>query len=214
MVKDDSHGLELTVDNRSMIAVEKLIKNFHESVGLPEDTKPLIMAPGARHKTKVWLVEHWADLMSKAYEAGYKSQVLVGSSEEMDLSQSISASVDHEILTTTGETGIGELIAMISTGRALISSDNGCMHIATAVGTPVAAIFGPTVPEFGFSPFRAVSEVVQIDEELFCRPCHPHGPDKCPLKHFRCMKEINPDMVFDALKRMDERGVNDVKFGV
>lgn len=201
-VEDDGKGLELYVDDRSTETMQKLLNDYHQRAELPSDIKPLILAPGARHKTKIGLVERWAELMNIAYEEGYKSQVLIGNFADWELLNSIQKQVDFPVLFTAGQTSFNELAAMIALGSALVSSDSGPMHIAGAVGTPVVAIFGPTVPEFGFAPFRCVSEIVQVDDDLFCRPCHPHGPNACPVKHFRCMIDISSDVVFTALKRI------------
>jgi len=61
--------------------------------------------------------------------------------------------------------------------------------------TPVIAIFGPTVPAFGFAPQGVNDEVIER-QGLTCRPCSVHGGDACPIKTFVCMKEIIPDAVF------------------
>jgi heptosyltransferase II len=69
------------------------------------------------------------------------------------------------------------------------------------MGTPTVAIFGPTVPEFGFGPL-ARSRVVVGHESLACRPCHRHGPRRCPLTHFRCMRELTPELVAEHTRRL------------
>lgn len=205
-VMDDGRGLRLICNDRSLEAVRDILRAFHEKAGLPSETEPLILAPGSRHQTKVWLAERWVTLMECAREEGYGSQVLIGSDAEQELLEGIQSRLGFPVLMTAGRTGLGELTALISLGCALVSGDSGPMHIAGAVGTPVVAIFGPTVPEFGFAPFRCRSEVVQIADELTCRPCHPHGPERCPRKHFRCMLDIDPQMVMSAVKRVVSEG--------
>ena len=87
--------------------------------------------------------------------------------------------------------------------RALIDEMPPCrelMRLATAVGTPVVALFGPTVEAFGFSPYHAKAAVLQ--RELPCRPCSSHGTAACPLKHHRCLQDLQPDQVLEALRRL------------
>jgi heptosyltransferase-2 len=74
------------------------------------------------------------------------------------------------------------------------------MHLAVATGTPVVALFGPTVREFGFYPFRARAEVLERD--LWCRPCTAHGSAHCPLAHHNCLETIVPSEVMDAMARL------------
>jgi heptosyltransferase-2 len=62
------------------------------------------------------------------------------------------------------------------------------------VGTRTLAIFGPTVPAFGFEPLAPGSQTAGVDD-LACRPCDAHGPRVCPLGHWRCMREQAPDAV-------------------
>jgi heptosyltransferase-2 len=48
------------------------------------------------------------------------------------------------------------------------------------------AIFGPTVPAFGYGPVNPGDLIAEI--ALACRPCSLHGPQVCPLGHHNCMK--------------------------
>ncbi len=98
-----------------------------------------------------------------------------------------------------GELGLQETGAVIKRAAALVSGDTGVMHMATGVGTPVVALFGPTVRQFGFFPYNAHASVIERD--LGCRPCSSHGSEECPLEHHLCMREILPDMVMTTLSR-------------
>jgi heptosyltransferase-2 len=83
------------------------------------------------------------------------------------------------------------------------------MHMAVAVGTPVVAIFGATVPAFGFGPSGPFDIVVET-LGLKCRPCSIHGGERCPIKTFECMKDITHGRVFqivmDVLSKASLRG--------
>ena len=81
-----------------------------------------------------------------------------------------------------------------------MSNDNGFMHLSAAARTPVAAIFGPTAPEFGFAPWGEDHTVIG-KKDLYCRPCRIHGSEKCPEKHFKCMLELAPEEVLESLNR-------------
>ena len=65
------------------------------------------------------------------------------------------------------------------------------------MGTRVAALFGPTVPAFGFAPYGSGHAVIQ--RNVSCRPCSVHGGKRCPQGHFRCMKEISVEEVLRVL---------------
>ena len=97
-----------------------------------------------------------------------------------------------------GQTRIMELAALLARSRALVANDSGPAHIASAVGTPVVSIFGPTVPRFGYTPVGPLNRIVE-HPDLPCRPCDRHGPPSCPLSHFRCMREIRAEQVLREL---------------
>jgi heptosyltransferase-2 len=78
-----------------------------------------------------------------------------------------------------------------------VSNDSGVLHVATAVNTPLVALFGPTVEDFGFSPYRTRAAVLQ--RQMSCRPCSLHGGSLCPLNHHRCLHDIAPSDVEEAL---------------
>jgi len=73
------------------------------------------------------------------------------------------------------------------------------MHLAVGVRTPVVAIFGATVPQFGFAP-QGKNDVVAEIKGLACRPCTIHGGDKCPIKTFVCMKDLSPHIVYSKVQ--------------
>jgi heptosyltransferase II len=72
------------------------------------------------------------------------------------------------------------------------------MHMATAVGTPAVALFGPTVEAFGFFPYTRRASVLEL--ALPCRPCSSKGGPRCPLGHHRCLADINPDSVYGRVR--------------
>jgi heptosyltransferase-2 len=100
-----------------------------------------------------------------------------------------------------GTTGLPELVALLARAKALVSGDSGPGHVASAVGTPVVAIFGPTVPAFGYTPWGERNVIVERPA-LPCRPCDAHGPQVCPLGHHHCMTEIGAPEVVAALARV------------
>jgi len=71
------------------------------------------------------------------------------------------------------------------------------------MGTPTVAVFGPTVPDFGFGPL-APARATLGHGGLACRPCDRHGPRACPLGHWRCMREITAETVLEAVREVSE----------
>ncbi len=85
--------------------------------------------------------------------------------------------------------------------KAIYTNDSGAMHLAAAVKVPVIAFFGSTVSEFGFFPYKAKS--IQLENKnLSCRPCTHIGRKSCPKIHFKCMKELKPELAFKSLHNL------------
>ena len=156
------------------------------------------IAPGAAHATKRWPVEHWIKLGRQIVHTG-ADIVALGGPEDSAIGAEIAARGGAHVASAAGELSLQETGAVLKRAAALISGDTGVMHMATGVGTPVVALFGPTVRQFGFFPYHAHASVVE--RNLTCRPCSSHGSAECPLEHHLCMREILPDMVFTTLTR-------------
>jgi heptosyltransferase-2 len=97
-----------------------------------------------------------------------------------------------------GVLGLRASAALIARAVVLVTNDSAPLHLATAVGTPIVAVFGPTVPAFGFGPRGARDRVIE-HPSLPCRPCSTHGPQVCPLGHHRCMREVSVESVAAAV---------------
>ncbi len=91
-------------------------------------------------------------------------------------------------------TSLAQLAAILRKARLAVTTDTGVMHLAAALGTPVAALFGPTAP-WRTGPFGAGHQVVRLG--LPCSPCFKrHCPDP------RCLNELSPEMVRAACEKI------------
>ena len=172
-------------------AVDRFFAEMHIA---PED-KLIAIAPGSVWNTKRWLPERFSELVKRISAAGMKT-VLIGGGEDEGLCRQIAAeSQSGEVYVAAGRLTLLQSAELLRRCRALVSNDSAPMHLAVAMKTPVVAIFGATVPSFGFAPSGEKDVVVQI-EGLSCRPCSIHGGDKCPIGTFECMVKISAETVF------------------
>jgi heptosyltransferase-2 len=161
--------------------------------------RPMIaIAPGAAHATKRWPLEHWRRLVEQLVKENF-SIVIVGGPEDALLGAALTEGAEGQVANAAGIFGLQGTGAVLRRAAALVSGDTGVMHMATAVGTPVVALFGPTVEAFGFFPYTRGASVLELD--LSCRPCSSKGGPRCPLGHHRCMIGIEPEAVYTALRR-------------
>ena len=160
---------------------------------------PVLLSLGSPWPTKRWPVENAVPLVEKLTNEGTEVH-LIGDAATIPLSQALRDRVPSLLLKDlTGKTQLREWIDRISDAQAVISSDSAAVHVASDLGVPIIALFGPTLPEFGFAPWRAQSSAVGI--ELACRPCHIHGPKKCPLGHHHCLRHLDSKLVESELRK-------------
>ena len=198
LVKDFSHDLsdgapELFPSPEDFSYASQLLQD----AGVKENDRIVGIAPGSVWATKRWLPERFAqvsDLLTK--EAGSKV-VFLGSKQDERLCLEIATFMEKQPVILAGKTNILQSAAVISKCQVILSNDSAPVHIASAMKRPVVAIFGSTIPEFGFGPYG--EDYTIIEKKMECRPCGIHGKNRCPKKHFRCMTEITTREVFEAL---------------
>jgi heptosyltransferase-2 len=124
--------------------------------------------------------------------------VIIGSADDHELAAEIANAAQGRAVDATGKLSLLASAELIRRCALLVTNDSAPQHLASAMNTPTLTIFGPTVPEFGFGPLADRSTTVGLDS-LACRPCDRHGPVACPLKHWKCMREIGVDRLLDAI---------------
>jgi len=159
-----------------------------------EPENMVAIAPGSVWNTKRWIQDHFVGLIRLLVDEGY-SIAMVGGAEDAHLCQEIEKATGSErVVNTAGRLRLLQSAELLRRCKVVVSNDSAPMHLAGAVGTPVVAIFGATVPQFGFGPMGAQDEVVET-LGLPCRPCSIHGGDACPIGTFECMIRITPVQV-------------------
>jgi len=154
-------------------------------------SQPLIaLAPGS-----VWATKRWPYYKEVAGELSANGRiVIVGSESDRPLATEIVNATHGQAIDATGRLSLLASAELIGRSALLVSNDSAPLHLASAMNTPTIAVFGPTVPEFGFGPLADRARIAG-HASLTCRPCDKHGPQRCPLGHWRCMREITPDIV-------------------
>ncbi|MEN8191341.1 MAG: lipopolysaccharide heptosyltransferase II, partial [Bacteroidota bacterium] len=165
---------------------------------IDQEEKVIGLCPGAFHFTKRWPLLYYADLGKRMADNGHRIILLGGKSDRpicSDLQKMIPNSID-----LSNDNDLFQTAAHMKNCKAVVCNDSGLMHTATALEIPVVSIFGSTVKEFGFVPYKAKNLIVE-NLKLKCRPCTHIGRSKCPKVHFNCMTEITPDIVYNEFQK-------------
>lgn len=163
------------------------------ALGLAPGAQPIALAPGAAWPAKTW--PHAAAFAERL--AGRWPLLLLGGPGDRAACAALAAlgAVDY-----SGERPLSHVAAALARSRVLVAGDSGLVHLAETVGLPVLALFGPTVPAFGFAPRLAASQ--RLERPLACRPCSLHGQKPCRFGHGNCLAEIGVESVLAALAEM------------
>ncbi len=157
------------------------------------DAPVLALAPGAEFgASKRWPESHFAEVAKRRLEAGWQVW-LFGSEKDADVTATINRMIDGRGRDLAGDTRLEDAIDLLSGCDAVVTNDSGLMHVAAALGLPVAAVYGSTSPTMT-PPLSTLAQSVSI--ELECRPCFKR---ECPLEHMDCLNKLHPDLVITAL---------------
>ena len=176
-------------------AVDRLL------AGEGDGTAQLIaLAPGSVWATKRW--PYYAELARLL--PGSVRIAVIGAKDDAALASEIVAAAPDRVLDATGQLSLLGSAELIRRCAVLVTNDSSPQHLASAMGTPTLTVFGPTVPEFGFGPLAPRSHTAGVTG-LDCRPCDRHGPQQCPLGHWRCMRDLTAVAVADLVAQLDGR---------
>jgi len=173
---------------------------FLKSAGV-EKEKDLIIGlhPGCGkyQDFKRWPKHNFADLADILIRKLDAKVIIFGGTEEIELAGEVSNLMKGKPVIAAGKTTLRQAAALIKSCRIFITNDSGLMHLACAVHTPVAAIFGPTdyrrIGPYGDS-------AVIIRKELDCSPCYIKGRVRCERED--CFKAVTVDEVFQVADRL------------
>ncbi len=154
------------------------------------------LMPGAEYgPAKRWPAPSFAVLARALAQAG-RSVLLLGSAKERELGEEIRVpAASARVRNLCGETTLGDVVDLLAAADAAVSNDSGLLHVAAAAGTPVVAIYGSSSPTFT-PPLTARATILYRGIE--CSPCFAR---ECPLGHLRCLREIEPGDVLEAVER-------------
>lgn len=160
-------------------------------------SRPLVaLGAGSTNSTaKRWGNGKFAELNDRLRTEIGAETILIGAPSETGVAQAVIEGSNHRPIDLTGRTGVAQAAAVLSVVDMLVSNDMGLAHVAPAVGTKTAVIFGPTNP-VTTRPFSDLAAVIRTSVE--CSPCMLR---ECPIDH-RCMTGISVDQVLEVCRDM------------
>jgi ADP-heptose:LPS heptosyltransferase len=195
--EDDGLGLDYFVPAKDEVAWETLPKTHRNGY--------VAIVIGASYPTKKMPVYKLKELCEKLdYPV-----VLLGGKEEQAEGEEIASVDPQRVYTTCGKLNLNQSADLVRKSRLVISHDTGLQYVASAFGKPTLAIWGSTSPKLDVEPYYGSAFVntgsLPIYENILvpalkCQPCSKYGNRKCPLGHFKCMKNQDIDLIVSKVQ--------------
>jgi heptosyltransferase-2 len=150
--------------------------------------------PGAAYgSAKCWLPDRFKKLTEMLLEDPKVKIVYFGDKSGASLVQEICSDLPDRVINLAGKTTLRQLIALIYQCHFFLTNDSGPMHVASALGVPLLALFGST-SDVATSPYNGGKV---LHKHVPCSPCHRR---ECPID-FRCMTQITVNEVYQEIRK-------------
>lgn len=160
------------------------------------DGRYVVLCPGSSNPYKQWSVSNFVEVMDGLRGIGLPT-VLIGSVGDVSRSDSLGCEVSARNLkwvSFAGRLSLEQSAAVIKNAALFVGCDSGPAHLATCLGTPSVALFGPSDAR----KWAASNELHQVVQSLSpCGPCSMFGYNKL-CRDVACMSSISPQQVLDA----------------
>lgn len=171
-----------------------------EKFGLNLDKPVLVLCPGAEFgPAKRWPESHYAAVAEQKIADGWQVWIM-GSGKDQPVAQVIVEQLSEPDCAhvLAGHTELADAVDLMAQANAVISNDSGLMHIAAALNRPLVAIYGSTSP--GFTPPLS-EQVAIVSIPVDCGPCFQR---ECPQGHLKCLNDLSPSLVLEALTTISD----------
>lgn len=209
----EKHELEYNLDMLAPLGVfpEKILpkiylspeeenysRRIYDDLNIKRDDLKIVIHPGSGGLSLNYPLEGFAALADKLIEELSANVILTGNKKELAQSEKMKSLMKYQPFDLTGKTELRQLCSLLKGANLLIANSTGPMHIATAVGTPVVALFSPlgVASPKRWGPYGEMNEVV-IPPVGTCKKCKS---EKCP--EFNCMEKIDPEEIISKVKRV------------
>ncbi|MFH0753263.1 MAG: lipopolysaccharide heptosyltransferase II [Candidatus Omnitrophota bacterium] len=163
--------------------------------GLSGQERIVVLNTGGNWPLKQWIPERFAQLAARLTRELGLVVVLTGAKSDRERVHFIGESSGVGPVVLAGETDLKELAGLFKRSCMVVSADSGPLHVASAVGANVVALFGPTRPEITGPCGQGRIKVIQKDTGCNKAACYYL---ECPDN--QCMKVITVDDVFQIFK--------------
>ena len=188
---------------------EKRSVEILRSNGCDPNASYLAVAPGGGEswgkdaRLKRWPVDHFFRLIQKIEKdvVSFEKVLVLGGKREWELGEALTQLEPSRFRNLCGQLPLRSTAAALKHAQLLLANDGGLVHMASAVGTPTIAIFGPVDPKV-YGPYPPSPERVAVTNDgPECRPCYQNMRYNSTCEHINCLNMLEPEYVFQKAER-------------
>ena len=180
----------------STLQDEEAVAQWFAEAHVPSTCRLVALAPVSRQAIKNWPFDRFLQAAGALSVQEECHIVLLGSASQRWMVPHFQAVLGERLIDLVGKTGIRHLDIVLRQVHLLITNDSAVLHIASAVETPVLALFGPT-SSLATGPYgKGIREVVSVS--LACRPCGAR--QCCNTEHLECLTAITVEQVLEKAR--------------
>lgn len=163
----------------------------HELLGAQ---RLVVLHPGANWEHKRWMVERFAELGNRLVTRKSCAVLMTGGPDDEPIVNEITRRLQVPVTRVVGQTTFRQLAALLERAHLCVAADTGVLHVASALGRPIVALYGPTSPALT-GPLGDAAWTTVIHHRACCpripcyRPRHPTHPG---------MTSVSIDEVYEA----------------
>ena len=181
--------------------IEQVNAELNKKIDKLGEKKIVALHAAARWKFKGLPHDTWAKVINSLHSRGY-CVILTGAPSDLAFNQEIVALCQIAPLLISNY-DLNLTAALIKRANVLLSIDSMPIHLASALQTPVVAIFGPTNDRV-WAPWSVPHRVLSLSENdspsFACRPC---GLDGCAgSKVSQCLVAVSAESIVNALEEL------------
>ena len=194
--RDERMRFEIAQADRDTLA--RRLRHIGIAAGRPY----VVMHPGATAASRRWPPARFGQVAAELVQRSDCAVVFAG--DGSDLPRVVAALREvaqaeqppaAPVVSLAGELSLGELAALIDGAQVLVANNSAPMHLAAALGTPVASLYALTNPQH--TPWRVPARVLSHDV-----PCRWCLQSVCPQQHHGCLRGIEPPRVLEAVLQL------------
>ena len=188
----DARWPRLRISARYSDATDRLLDRHHVPPNLPL----IAIQPFSLWRYKEWGVQNFRSLIQWLVDCHDAAVLVCGTpAERPRVDRMVAAITTDRVINMAGKTSIALYAALLARCRLFIGCDSAGVHIAAAVATPTATIYGPSSPD-SWAPREKGHMVVRKDMD--CVPCRQKGCRNSGVS--LCLEQLNVD---DVVKQIE-----------